>query len=108
LEKVDNFLLSLRIDFDANTKITINNQRSPEIKKQGHFLALMRSQGMEKSYIEPNEHETENSEYSQRNIYGSSPFLAPIIITKSGLLWTNSLLIAQTRRQRHSGPKPRH
>jgi hypothetical protein len=35
---------------------------------------------MEKPYSEPNRHETENSGYSQRNIYGSSLFLDPIII----------------------------
>lgn len=30
----DSFLLSSRIDFDANTKITINSQQSPEIKNR--------------------------------------------------------------------------
>ena len=40
---------------------------------------------MEKPYSEPNEHETENGGYSQRNIYGSSPFLDPIIIKE----WTS-------------------
>jgi hypothetical protein len=30
-------LLSSRIDFDGNTKITINNQRSPEIKNRAIF-----------------------------------------------------------------------
>jgi len=37
-------------------------------------------QWMEKSYSEPNRHETENGGYSQRNIYGCPPFLDPIII----------------------------
>jgi len=32
-----------------------------------------------------NGHETENSGYNQRNIYGSSPFLDPIIIKE----WTS-------------------
>jgi hypothetical protein len=42
-------------------------------------------QWMEKSNNEPNGHETENSGYSQRNIYGSAPFLDPIIIKE----WTS-------------------
>jgi hypothetical protein len=42
-------------------------------------------QWMEKSNNEPNGHETENGGYSQRNIYGSSPFLDPIIIKE----WTS-------------------
>lgn len=40
---------------------------------------------MEKSYSEPNRHETENGGYSQRNIYGIPPFLDPIIIKE----WTS-------------------
>jgi len=40
---------------------------------------------MEKSYSEPNEHETENGGYSQRNICGSLPFLDPIVIKE----WTS-------------------
>jgi hypothetical protein len=31
------FLLSSRIDFNTNTKITINNQQSPEIKNRAIF-----------------------------------------------------------------------
>ena len=52
---------------------------------------------MEKSYSEPNEHETENSGYSQRNIYGSSPFLDPIIIKE----WTSldELLINRANKE---------
>ena len=52
-------------------------------------------------------HDTGYGGYSQMNIYGSSPFLDPIIIKKSGLLWMNTLLIGQTRRQRCLEPKPR-
>ena len=66
------------MNFDISMRSITDNQEFPK-KKIGHFPGVLRWQGMERAAANLNGDEPGSSGYSQRDIFGNSPFPKPTI-----------------------------